>query len=88
MHGKYCMQCFILLLKLQCLSAYLISRREAKKEGAGLDENEKMGEGIVSLVLCLFAGFPLCCFLFEPVAIKEHCVQGRNKRVQIGIHFE
>lgn len=82
MHGKSCVQCFIFLMKLQCLSAHLISRREAK-EGGGVDENEKMGAGIVSLVLCLFAGFPLCCVLFEPVAIKEHCVQGRNKRVQI-----
>ena len=41
-----------------------------------------MGAGIVSLILCLFAGFPLCCFLFEPFAFKEHCVQARDKEVQ------
>lgn len=47
-----------------------------------------MGTGIVSLVLCLFAGFPFCCLLFEPVTIKEHYVHGRNKRVLIWIHFD
>lgn len=37
-----------------------------------------MGTGIVSLVFCLFAGFPLCCLLFEPVAIKELHLQERE----------
>lgn len=33
-----------------------------------------------------FAGVRLCCLLFEPIIIKECCVQGNNKRVLIWMH--
>lgn len=66
-----------------------ISRRGAERmERLGMKMKSGSGDCLPDSLSLQYVGFPLCCFLFEPFAFKEHCVQARNKAVQIWIHLD